>query len=97
MVDIEFMVQYLVLAYAHQYPELTANVGNLALLKMAAEVGLIDQELACQTRILYRSLRQIQHRMRLNDATHCRVMHDEIDTRAGLALWAKLLGATAVP
>ena len=96
MVDIEFMVQYLVLAYAHQYPELTANVGNLALLKMAAEVGLIDQDLACQTRILYRSLRQIQHRMRLNDATHCRVMHDEIDTRAGLALWDQLLGPAAV-
>ena len=35
MVDIEFIVQYLVLAHAHAYPQLTANVGNLALLKLA--------------------------------------------------------------
>ncbi len=90
MVDIEFMVQFLVLAYAHQYPQLTADAGNLALLKMAAECGLIDVDLACQTRTLYRTLRQTQHRMRLNDAEHCRVTPGVIDTRAALVLWAQL-------
>jgi glutamate-ammonia-ligase adenylyltransferase len=58
MVDIEFIVQYLVLAYAHQYPQLTANAGNLALLKLASELGLIPVELAEQTRTLYRELRR---------------------------------------
>ena len=91
MVDIEFMVQYLVLAYAHQYSQLTANAGNLALLKMAAEFGLIDAELAEQNRILYRILRQAQHRMRLNDVSPCRVEQGEIDVRACLQLWAELL------
>ncbi len=90
MVDIEFMVQYLVLNYAHQYPQLTANVGNLALLKLAAQLGLIDVELACQVRDLYRALRQTQHRMRLNDASPCRIAIGGIDAHAALALWATL-------
>lgn len=92
MVDIEFIVQYLVLAYAHRYPQLTANVGNLALLKMAAEFGLIDAGLAVEVSELYRSLRQTQHRMRLNDAEHCRIAVDEIDIRATVALWEALFG-----
>lgn len=92
MVDIEFMVQYLVLAYAHQYPQLAANVGNLALLKLAAELGLIDSALSGQVRALYRILRQTQHRMRLNDASPCRVEQGEIDISASLKLWVKLFG-----
>jgi len=92
MVDIEFMVQFLVLAYAHRHPQLTDNVGNLALLKQAAEFGLIDAELAEQNRILYRTLRQTQHHIRLNDAAHCRVEPSEIDTTASLQLWAELFG-----
>jgi glutamate-ammonia-ligase adenylyltransferase len=92
MVDIEFMVQYLVLAYAHRYPQLTANVGNLALLEMAAGFGLIDAELASQACDLYRSLRLIQHRMRLNDDPHCRIAADEIDIHASVALWGVLFG-----
>ena len=90
MVDIEFMVQFLVLAYAHQYPQLTDNVGNLALLKRAAECGLIAAELAEQVRSLYRTLRHTQHRMRLNDAVHCRVPAGDIDIHASLQLWAAL-------
>lgn len=87
MVDIEFIVQYLVLAYAHQYPQLTANAGNLALLKLAGELGLIPVGIAEQTRTLYRTLRQTQHRMRLNNQTPCRVAQDEIDTGASRQLW----------
>ena len=92
MVDIEFIVQYLVLAYAHQHPELLGNVGNLALLRLAAEFGLIDASTAEQTRALYRSLRQIQHRMRLNDAVHCRIAQQEIDTGCSRRLWDDLFG-----
>jgi [glutamine synthetase] adenylyltransferase / [glutamine synthetase]-adenylyl-L-tyrosine phosphorylase len=95
MVDIEFMVQYLVLAYARQYPTLTSNVGNLALLKMAAELGLINADLAEQVRALYRTLRQTQHRMRLNDISPCRVAPGEIDTSACRQLWEALFGEHA--
>jgi glutamate-ammonia-ligase adenylyltransferase len=91
MVDIEFIVQYLVLAHAHQHPQLTANVGNLALLKLAGELGLIPAELAERVRELYRSLRQIQHRMRLNSSAPCRIAPDEVDTSACRELWELLL------
>ena len=91
MVDIEFIVQYLVLAHAHQHPQLTANVGNLALLKLAGELGLIPPELAERVRELYRSLRQTQHRMRLNSSAPCRIAPDEVDTSACRELWELLL------
>ncbi|HYR05191.1 MAG TPA: bifunctional [glutamate--ammonia ligase]-adenylyl-L-tyrosine phosphorylase/[glutamate--ammonia-ligase] adenylyltransferase, partial [Gallionella sp.] len=92
MVDIEFMVQYLVLAYAHQYTQLTGNIGNLALLKLAGELGLIPINLAEQTRTLYRALRQMQHRIRLNSQLPCRVSHGEINTKASQELWVELFG-----
>ncbi len=94
MVDIEFMVQYLVLAYAHQHPQLTGNIGNLALLKLAGELGLIPADLAERVRTLYRTLRQMQHRFRLNSQQLCRVSHEEIDTRASEKLWAELFGVS---
>ncbi len=92
MVDIEFMVQYLVLAYAPLHPELTANMGNLALLKLAGELGLIPVEIAGQTRALYRALRQTQHRMRLNNLSPCRIEPGRIDTAACRNLWDRLFG-----
>lgn len=91
MVDIEFIVQYLVLAHAHRHPQLTANVGNLALLKLAGELGLIPPELAERVRELYRSLRQTQHRMRLNSSAPCRIAPDEVDASACRELWELLL------
>src|SRR5690606_21246846 len=46
MVDIEFLVQYLVLGHSCDHAELLDNVGNIALLGRAAGFGLIDAELA---------------------------------------------------
>jgi glutamate-ammonia-ligase adenylyltransferase len=91
MIDIEFIVQYIILAYAHQYSQLTSNIGNLALLKLASELNLIPVEIAEQIRTLYRQLRQIQHRMRLNNQTPCRIAHSEVDTSACIQLWGILL------
>jgi len=93
MVDIEFIVQYLVLAHARQHPQLTGNIGNLALLKLAGELGLIPVELADLNRDLYRALRQTQHRMRLNNQSPCRVAQGEINTDACRLLWKKLFAA----
>jgi glutamate-ammonia-ligase adenylyltransferase len=36
MIDIEFAVQFLVLAHSHQHPQLTQNLGNIALLGICA-------------------------------------------------------------
>jgi len=92
MVDIEFMVQFLVLAHSNQHPQLTANSGNLALLKSAGELGLIAPQQAAAACNIYRNLRALQHRMRLNNQTQCRVDAAETDTAPVLALWKTLLG-----
>ncbi|MFZ5522832.1 MAG: bifunctional [glutamate--ammonia ligase]-adenylyl-L-tyrosine phosphorylase/[glutamate--ammonia-ligase] adenylyltransferase [Pseudomonadota bacterium] len=92
MVDIEFMVQYIVLAYAHRYPGLTANIGNLALLKLTGELGLVPVDIAGKTGMVYRTLRQTQHRMRLNNLSPCRIKHGEIETGACRELWEILFG-----
>lgn len=73
MVDIEFIVQFLVLAYSHQHHQLMANIGNIALLKIAGELHLIDTELAKTVGNAYRLLRANQHRLRLDGADKTRL------------------------
>jgi len=90
MVDIEFIVQFLILAYAGKYPQLAAHKGNLALLKRCAECGLLNPDQAESICRIYRSLRARQHKMRLNNLTPCRVDMSEIDTAPVFALWQSL-------
>jgi glutamate-ammonia-ligase adenylyltransferase len=73
MIDVEFAVQDLVLAFSHRYEELTRNLGNIALLGMAAGLGLIPAELAERARNAYREFRRLQHALRLNGAQYARV------------------------
>ena len=65
LIDIEFMVQFLVLNYANQYPQLIANIGNIALLKTSGVLGLIDKKLSEQVACAYQHYRQLQHSIRL--------------------------------
>ncbi len=67
LIDVEFVVQYLVLGHAWEYDELTGNRGNIALLAMAAARGLIPAELAETVRNAYREYRRLQHGLRLNN------------------------------
>ncbi|MDR2188026.1 MAG: bifunctional [glutamate--ammonia ligase]-adenylyl-L-tyrosine phosphorylase/[glutamate--ammonia-ligase] adenylyltransferase [Azonexus sp.] len=65
IIDVEFIVQYLVLGHAHDHPELTGNLGNIALLGIAGELGLIDPWEAAATANAYREYRRLQHARRL--------------------------------
>ncbi len=67
MVDIEFAVQYLVLAWGAVHRTLLANVGNIALLAHAADAGLVDADCARETADAYRLYRALQHASRLAD------------------------------
>ena len=89
MIDIEFMVQYLVLAHAHRHPQLTGNLGNIALLKMAGELGLVPLAVAMTVRDAYREYRRLQHAERLNGAQYARVGHAPLAAciDATLDLW----------
>jgi glutamate-ammonia-ligase adenylyltransferase len=68
MMDVEFAVQYLVLAHAQHHPALIANVGNIALLRAAETAGLIPMGVGSTAGDAYRELRRMQHRARLDEA-----------------------------
>lgn len=91
MVDIEFMVQFLVLAHAAHHPALTANSGNLALLEQSSRLGLIDEKQSLEVQDIYRNLRRLQHKMRLNSSSPSRIDPKEINVSPVLALWRTLL------
>jgi glutamate-ammonia-ligase adenylyltransferase len=93
LVDVEFLVQYLVLGHAHEYPELTHNLGNIALLGIAAKLGLIPADLAAACADSYRELRQRQHRQRLNDQPSRIPPSDAASLREPVrALWREVFG-----
>jgi hypothetical protein len=91
-IDIEFAVQSLVLAHAHRFPDLTRNLGNIALLKMAAGHALLDPGLADRARDAYREFRRLQHALRLNGAQYARVPHEQVSAHAAAVreLWDRV-------
>ena len=93
MVDIEFVVQFLVLSQSAQHAELRANVGNIALLQRAQVCGLLPGHTGDNAALAYRTLRQIQHRARLNEEpTQVDMDQAQFEREAGLALWAAVFG-----
>ena len=96
MIDVEFVVQYLVLAHAHQYPEMTQNIGNMALLVLAQELGLIVVPLGLQAQEAYRELRRRQHQSSLHEtALRCDPGDCRDSIAAVKALWASQFGLLA--
>lgn len=94
MVDIEFVVQYLVLSQGHLHPELLANVGNIALLQRAQACSLLSAPVGEEAAAAYRALRQIQHTARLNEEpTQVEFARVEAQRAAGLTLWNAVFGA----
>ena len=95
MVDIEFVVQYLVLAHAREHRALVTNAGNIALLQAAGALGLVPVDLAQSAADAYREFRRLQHKIRLTGAAHARVepgaqraRRDAVDR-----LWRTVFGA----
>jgi glutamate-ammonia-ligase adenylyltransferase len=97
MVDIEFAVQFLVLAHSQTHPALRANSGNIALLQAAQNAGLLGDAIGENAANAYRALRQVQHSTRLNEEpTHWDWQESSEARAAGLALWAAVFGAKAI-
>lgn len=93
MVDIEFAVQYLVLQHCAQHSALQANVGNIALLECAEQLGLLPQGVGHNAASAYRQLRQVQHRARLNEEpTQLEVTAMPAERAAVQVLWQQVFG-----
>jgi glutamate-ammonia-ligase adenylyltransferase len=94
MVDIEFIVQYLVLAHSRVHYELTGNLGNIALLHMAGALELVPVEAAHRVADAYREYRRLQHALRLNGAEFARIERARVapHVEATAALWRTVFG-----
>lgn len=94
IIDVEFIVQYLVLAHSAQYPQLTKNAGNIALLETLGELGLIDAGLADGAAKAYEKYRSLQHASRLQGEAKAKVLRSNIEAHIENVrrLWAQLFG-----
>ncbi len=97
MIDIEFMIQYLILKNAHQEPSLLKNIGNIALLSECVNCHLISNEEAENVANAYRLFRKLQHQIRLNGIQirqlEDQLLNKEIESarQAVMNLWHRLL------
>jgi glutamate-ammonia-ligase adenylyltransferase len=93
IIDLEFMVQFLVLAHAQQYPVLTENIGNIALLMRLAELGIIEKEEASRVASAYLAFRKLQHASRLRGHSKAQVASSLVQDHADAvkSLWNKLM------
>ncbi len=67
LVDIEFLVQYLVLSNACQHPQLLDWTDNVRLLQALTEAGLVDELTAYRLRRAYLVYRAVIHRCNLQE------------------------------
>ena len=97
MIDIEFMVQYLVLRHAAACPQLTANAGNIALLRMCGELGLIEPASGLAVGNAYRAMRRLQHQLRLQSPDAARIDPAKVDAHRTQVkqLWQAMFGQAA--
>jgi glutamate-ammonia-ligase adenylyltransferase len=65
MIDVEFMVQYAVLRWAHDHPELIQHRANIPLLEVLQSRGLLDPAQAGLLRDAYRRYLGVEQRLKL--------------------------------
>ena len=98
MMDVEFVVQYLVLLHSGAHAALQDNAGNIALLQRAEAAGLLPEGMGLAAANAYRDFRHLQHRARLDEsalaldlATAAPDAAWRADRAAVLALWQHVL------
>lgn len=85
VVDIEFIVQYLILAWSRAHPEFVGNLGNFALITRAAALGIIDEGSAATLGKAYLAYRARLSKAQLNNERKAWIGLDELaDERAAV-------------
>lgn len=94
IVDIEFMVQYAVLAWSRQYPALTRHTDNIRILEALEQEQLLSTADADALREAYKAFRTVQHRLGLQGVPIRAPTADFASQRAVVQrCWEVLLGA----
>ena len=92
MMDVEFVVQYLVLRDSAAHPELRPNLGNITLIQRAEAAGLVPPGIGQAAANAYRELRRVQHVARLNESpTQVPSNQLQPEQHAVQALWQAVL------
>jgi glutamate-ammonia-ligase adenylyltransferase len=93
MMDVEFAVQFLVLAHGRTHAPLLDNAGNIALLQRAEGAGLLPAGVGTAAADAYRELRRAQHGARLDEQpTQFEPAGFAVQRDAVLALWHAVFG-----
>ncbi len=94
VVDIEFMVQYAVLAWSHQHPALCEWTDNIRIMEVLKQVGLLTSAQADQLMSIYQCYRKASHAQALQQQSAGVVDARQFaEQRQWVqALWQQLLG-----
>jgi glutamate-ammonia-ligase adenylyltransferase len=77
VIDIEFIVQYFVLAFSAKYNDLAENIGNIGLLNLFIKKGLIEDKAAKKLIDAYRFYRRLQHQLGLEAKLDGKIEYSE--------------------
>ena len=67
IVDIEFMVQFTVLAWSHDHPSLTRWSDTIRIIESLSQCGLLEEQKALQLIDAYKRFRTAGHRLQLHN------------------------------
>jgi glutamate-ammonia-ligase adenylyltransferase len=91
IVDIEFMVQYAVLAWAHEHPALTRWTDNIRILETLQHEQLLDTNTAEGLIAAYKTYRSTTHRLKLQQLPGRASVEEFTNERALVTkLWKRL-------
>jgi [glutamine synthetase] adenylyltransferase / [glutamine synthetase]-adenylyl-L-tyrosine phosphorylase len=93
IVDIEFMVQYAALAWAHQAPGIVQYTDNIRILGSLEEAGLLDASSVAQLIAAYKAYRSTGHRLALQqqEAVLAGEHHFDTEREQVTRLWRQLI------
>lgn len=97
LVDVEFAVQFLILAHTSRCNELLDNVGDRELLHRAGAAGLLPTSLAEDAARAYERYRHLQQSMRLLGREKARIPRNEVadEIASVLKLWEFVFASTS--
>lgn len=93
IVDIEFLVQYLVLNHSIDYPQLYEFTDNIRILDAAQETNLLSEEDAELLREAYKTYRAVGHRQTMQERSNTISDSEMTEMRTAVAaVWDQVLG-----
>ena len=91
IVDIEFIVQYAVLAWAHAHPALTRWTDNIRILETLQQENLCDEDSTTALTEAYKIYRSAAHRLSLQQLSSIAPITEfEIQKQAVIATWESI-------